>query len=491
MVLGVSSRFSSVCAMMTCRFVSFRRQQAAACRVQKGVSARLKSLLTIVAGLAISLPAIASQVDNKAERDALLERVVIDDTLEATVVRVMSMSESEFVGRTSEGKMLRMPTDKVLAIVPTSFQHEPVRRAPTLPRNMRSAAEQVVRHDGLLLLTDGQTLAGAPVRDFSTLESLQEAMPWQSQTLDRIVMPLEQISAVLLRGREIEWPAVASNDVVVLKNNDIAQGFVDTKFESGETDLSILVEGENGKVRRILQRRVASIFLSNPAHHEGGAWVWLADGSALRTTGVQFGPDMQAVVKSVFTTPMLLGKEVDDKNEETKALNFNSGIVLAYTPHHEALAALAKVPWNVQATDSGRRWTTPPVIGDSVLSPLGAADIELPGPMSVTWTLPALSTRIAGVLELPESSRVWGDCNVTISTGDGAKLFSTRLNGEKPTAAFNVVLPKGKQSLTVRVDAGENGPIEDRVLIRRALILLDVKDPASAPSTKPGPAPRG
>jgi hypothetical protein len=91
--------------------------------------------------------------------------------------------------------MLRMPAEKVLAIVP-ALRERPVELrtqrggSAGAPRGIfaRGSLPPAVPDDGLLLLTDGQTLAGGPVRDFSTLDALQEAMPWQSLTLDRVVM---------------------------------------------------------------------------------------------------------------------------------------------------------------------------------------------------------------------------------------------------------------------------------------------------------------
>jgi len=118
----------------------------------------------------------------------------------------------------------------------------------------------------------------------------------------------------------------------------------------------------------------------------------------------------------------------------------------------------------------------PPIVGDPIGAALGAPDIELPGPMSVTWTLPAGVTRVAGVAELPVSARAWGDCSVVMFDGAGAQVWTTRLSGDAPSAPFNIDLSgKDALTLTVRVEAGANGPIEDRVLLRRVLLLLDNK----------------
>ncbi|MCX5689237.1 MAG: hypothetical protein NTV94_05515, partial [Planctomycetota bacterium] len=126
---------------------------------------------------------------------------------------------------------------------------------------------------------------------------------------------------------------------------------------------------------------------------------------------------------------------------------------------------------------SQRRWVPPVVVGDAMSAALGAADVELPGPMSVLCDVPGAS-RVSGMVELPESCRVWGDCEVFIEVMSGGAgvtkpLWHQRLNGAQPRVAFNLMLPATSDAvLVVRVEAGENGPVMDKVVLRRPLLLM-------------------
>ena len=109
-------------------------------------------------------------------------------------------------------------------------------------------------------------------------------------------------------------------------------------------------------------------------------------------------------------------------------------------------------------------------------APLGAADIELPGPMTVLFDVPGAS-RVSGMVELPERCRVWGDCEVYIDLvgASGTKpLWHHRLHDAQPLLAFNLPLPATSDAvLQVRVEAGSNGPIMDRIVLRRPMVLRD------------------
>jgi hypothetical protein len=114
---------------------------------------------------------------------------------------------------------------------------------------------------------------------------------------------------------------------------------------------------------------------------------------------------------------------------------------------------------------------------------LGAADIELPGPMSAEWMLPPGASHVSIRLELPESARVFGDCVVRVEVvGDEASGVEHRLSSASPSAMVRLALgaatgpvpsAEGVRRLVVRVEAGERGGIQDRVVIRRGLVLVD------------------
>jgi hypothetical protein len=121
-----------------------------------------------------------------------------------------------------------------------------------------------------------------------------------------------------------------------------------------------------------------------------------------------------------------------------------------------------------------RRWSEAPMIGDASTSLLGAAIIEIPGPMSVWWELPEDVSRLGFVAELPTSMHTWGDCELIVEVGrEGAwrEKARERLNAERPEVRINIAIDE--PGLRIRVDEGRYGPIQDRVQIVRALLLVD------------------
>ncbi len=68
------------------------------------------------------------------------------------------------------------------------------------------------------------------------------------------------------------------------------------------------------------------------------------------------------------------------------------------------------------------------------------------------------------------TARPWGDCELVIRGGD-SELWRVRRNAERPTASIGVTV-RGS-SMTVELTEGANGPIQDRVVLRRAMLLVE------------------
>lgn len=113
--------------------------------------------------------------------------------------------------------------------------------------------------------------------------------------------------------------------------------------------------------------------------------------------------------------------------------------------------------------------------------PMGAADIALSGPMQAEWSIPTDTVRIAGWAELPRDCWTWGNCVVVISITPAARsaqgpteLLRETLSSDHPTVEFNLDLEQSAlkdRVLTVAVEAGERGPIQDHVVLHRVLLL--------------------
>lgn len=451
--------------------------------------ASLAAALASTAGLAF-----ASQPPT-APSDAWVEREVLDKDLNATLVRVQSLTATELIARTRDNRPIRLSLAEINALVTAlpdtsgaaTTQSSPRRaarpstQASPAQRALATFASSAADASGLLLLTDGQTLAGVRERDPARLlrlapEGFTESLAWRSSTLDTLILPLERISAVSFSSPQITIPQRMSGDMVRLRNNDLASGFVDIQYRAGDPDSVLTIEpdggaGANGVTRRIPLRRVASIILANPPEPAAGPWVWLADDSILRLDGSSPLTLNNDRIAQFATTFNVHGDS--EAGLAKRTISVNAADLIAFAPRRERLMALAERPMRVANTDTQRRWTAPPIIADALGAPLGAPDIELPGPMGVTWTLPTNAQRVAGVIELPASARAWGDCNVILLDAAGKERWSARVNNQAPRHAFNLDLTNAPtQDLTLRVDAGANGPIEDRILVRRALILL-------------------
>ncbi|MFZ4574724.1 MAG: hypothetical protein ACOYN0_10025 [Phycisphaerales bacterium] len=104
-------------------------------------------------------------------------------------------------------------------------------------------------------------------------------------------------------------------------------------------------------------------------------------------------------------------------------------------------------------------------------------DVEIAGEVTAEWELPAGALRVAGVAELPKACRDWGDFTLTLyavgENGERLQKVSARINRDKAAVEFNLSLPPGARRFGAELDPGEDGPIQDRVRLSRALILLD------------------
>jgi hypothetical protein len=103
-------------------------------------------------------------------------------------------------------------------------------------------------------------------------------------------------------------------------------------------------------------------------------------------------------------------------------------------------------------------------------APLGPGAIEFRGPLAVRYDLPAGCRRFAAEAMLPRSGRGWGDFELVLRCGD-EEVYRQRINGNQPTDAINV--PIAGRSLTIELTEGDHGPIQDRLVLRRALLLIE------------------
>ncbi len=379
-------------------------------------------------------------------------RVIVLDTLEQQSVSGLWFDQNAMQFRDAQGRPQRLERRRVLAVAPP---------APTGPRADRHLdALAAIEAEGLLVTTSGERLPGAlhtePASD-------DEQLAWQSTLWGVMELDLERIRSVRLRdiapGVELAEPAErsAADDRITLINADRLSGFVESIGEQ------VVIESE-GRISSVPSERVAKIELANPAEAAAGAWVWLYSGAVAAVESVQLsGDEAQArLIAAAGRRPA-----IELPASDIRAINFDVA----------RLRPLAVMPFAVIDAPGSRRWVPPPRV-HSGNAPLDAADIELPGPMTVEWDLPPAAERFAAMAELPADSRIWGDLTLVLDLsrgGETTRLGAFELNQSTPRHDLNLLLPAGRGETTrllMRIEPGPSGPIQDRVVLRRALVLV-------------------
>lgn len=254
----------------------------------------------------------------------------------------------------------------------------------------------------------------------------------------------------------------SSEDRVVLANGDIVNGTL--------LNISSTVEIETGgSVTRIPSGSAAAIELVNPSISPAPMRLWLNGGAVFATRSLD--SDSATGLRCDLIAPDANGwHDVGVLRPWDQSANWSLEAV--------EFAPAQLVPWASLevasfAPEGDRRWTPPP---EEEQEPhlMDLSQVELPGPMRVTWRLPRGAQRACGQVSLTDHASVWADCVVRVEQ-QGRVLWEQRLNADQPERSFVVELA-GAREISLRVLPGEFGPIDDRVRLNLGWVLLDQPD---------------
>jgi len=395
-----------------------------------------------------------------------MRRILVMPDLSTRDVVVTRLGEVvKYVG--PSGRTVSVPLSELLAILPAERSSGPASGNVKEAMIAAAASEGTESgHASLLMLSSGEVIRGTPVWPESASESFgwkSDVLGLQAVTLDAILGWRRESSA----GKPALRPSGAG-DTVILANGDVLTGFLETVCASG-IDIEV-----DKKKRSLDPALVVSAMIATPVKAAKGPMVYLSDGSVLLIDGLGAGSGSQAALTA---------------NRQGQTLAISSDSIVAYASQAGALGSLAGVALSSESPTGGRDWTPPIEVVDSG-APMGVSDIVLPGPMEARWVLPDESTGIAATLELDPASRVWGDCVVTVTLeptkGTALEIVKARLWEESASTAF-VAQTSGGWTLRIRVDPGERGPVQDRIVIRRSLISLAKPGSGVSSPAKPEP----
>jgi len=399
---------------------------------------------------------------------------LVDRGLGERQVRVVGITPAAVLVLDDAGRTIEVSRAGLLAIVPPLPDAWPtgVRRE-IVWRELTALDEGP---GGMLETADGQRLPGhAADSTFGDPASAADApadpdtLLWRSTLWGPIPVALDDVRSLTISSeatptRPATDPAGATTlDTLLLLNGDVLAGFV----ERVTPDVAFEVDG---RAATIPLDRVASILFANAIRGPVGPRAWLADGTIAAIGDVALAGGALALTGPAPASPW-----VDRPAADLRAVAFDAA---AFRPLADLVASpAAPSPPQVSAgaPAAGRRWTPPVVAADGRAEPLGAADVELPGPMTTQWAMPAGAVRFAAVAELPASCRIWGDLELVVVAvaADGAlrPLARHRLHPAEPRVVLNAAID-GAASLRMTVVPGPSGPIQDRVLLRRALVSI-------------------
>ncbi|HBS28862.1 MAG TPA: hypothetical protein DEB06_05305 [Phycisphaerales bacterium] len=367
--------------------------------------------------------------------------------------RLVSADARAVVLEDDLGRRRETPISDTLALV----RLEPEGAGPLRTLRLRLVPEGAGRESGVLTLVDGQRFAGRPGRapDHQT-----DILVWRHSGLGTLSIPAERVAGFSMPGfapiDQFLGAQAPAQDLVVLTNGDRLEGF----FEW--VGVTARVESAGGPVPvdpALLER----VVFANPREASAGGRACLSDGTVVATAGASFTESGR------LSLELASGKTLALRWEELRGLVTEASRVVALSSLDVAAQRAIEGEERFHTPPIAARHPKPPPAGGAPSGPpaLGAMDLVLDGPMEVEWALPARAKRIAGRVALAPEALAWGDCEVVIEAGAG-EPWRVRLNSARPTEPFN--LEASGAVLRVRIESGERGPIDDRVLLQSVLI---------------------
>lgn len=420
------------------------------------------------AAAAIGVPgALAAAPDRAGEQPVgSTPFTLIGADLSATPIHVLGWSGDQLRYLDASATERTVSTSTIVALAPPGW-------TPTPGVSIMPSESSPTRRgwSGVLELTDGQRLVGRPITDADAAGA--DHVRWNHPRLGPLLVPIDRIASLFTGLGSGEPPEVESDgdDLLILVNGDHIRGLVETIGATVSIATGpITADAGAGGTTDVPLDRVREVILTNPPDAPTGTILWFDDGTVVAADAID--PRSRGTVPSLAIRPQsdLGSREGLWRLDDLEAVNFD--------PARLRALASVEIARHDRGPGSERRRIDAPVVlsnagaGGGSASPLWADDIELPGPMLAEWELPGGAIRLAGWAELPVENWAWGDCVLVISdiSGGGRELWRTRLSADNPIARFDIEL--SSTDLRITLDAGEHGPIQDRVILRRPLIAV-------------------
>lgn len=379
------------------------------------------------------------------------------------------------------GSQKSIPLRDIIALAPATWVPTPESTAPTI--DAFTSDLPVPRLD----LTDSQrfvgTLLDAP-RPSGASRGAELPVVIRHERLGTLGFPLDRVlrySAMAGRTPDLGGrPLSTSADTVLLSNTDRLEGLVTRlgpvvaiETASATADPKAPAPGPT----LLDAAQVVLVHLVNPSTRLDSLRVDLADGTVVAVDALAAEARLGTLSIHPIDAPAATPQPRPAGAGTPASFTLDLGQLTAVVPDPSRLTPLSSLPIGAQAPTGDRPPIAPARVLSDAAAPLGAADILLPAPMSVEWAIPAGATSLIGYAQMDDRSFSWGDCTAVVSivprSGPERQLARARLNADSPTLTVAADLGKvvAGDRLRIRTEPGERGPIQDRVVLRRMVLL--------------------
>lgn len=412
--------------------------------------------------LAITLSLITSTAYTHA---APASWIVCNHNLELTETKVVKANEHTLTTVDSFGIERTQSTKDILFAIPVNptppVYEEPINPPIDTPIDPPLQEKNQTPPSLYITLTDGQRIMGTPLdsTDPDRLElMISTGAPAQAQSS----IDLEHIRTLSTTLNNTAHPVNIDADSILTTNSDILVGFIEA------VGLTTTIATDRNTINLKLNQ-IQSMRFANPLTPTPGIYISTNTNLHLRASSFDF--DFLSPM-TIEIDPKSLGLESDSYSTWLLPPDAPAGITINH-PNQRVISLTSITPLLIKPTGD-RSWTPKPTISDHHSNQV-LASIDLHAPVRVIYPLPKGSTRIA--FELSAAISQWTDCIASVhsisTTGQRTHILTQRLNAEHPSESINTPLSPDIDKIEIRIDPGEFGPIQDRVIIKHPRVLIE------------------
>lgn len=312
-----------------------------------------------------------------------------------------------------------------------------------------------------LTLIDQQRLP-VLLQDTDDADLLRVLTPFESTPRS---IPIETVDNLRVGWFPSNALASVENDVIRLNSNDLITGFVEFIGD-------VVIIDADEKMRTFPIDQVNLIQLANDPAPTPGVYVYIDRDirlavNDLESSDAEPGSGLMLILdRSNTSAPPPRPVRVAFESQRFGGIDIEHRFI-----HMVPLTSL--VPQSITPTGQ-RSWTPDPETIVTSIPNSGLGDLDLRAPVEIRYTLDQPASRFACDVEL--NAGEWSDCTLEILTGSSSakpiSIRSIRLNHESSRSSVLVDLPEDADELIIRIDPGINGPIQDRVILRKPRLLI-------------------